>query len=176
MRTALVHDWLTGMRGGERVLEALCGLYPNADIFTLYHRRGSVSASIERHRIRTSFVQRLPLAGSHYRQYLPLFPMAVEQFDLDPVRSGDQFKPLRGQSDRPPGTREASLLLPFTDALCVGSVRYLLRAGAGWTLCKPLDLQACAGAAGAMGCVDRGARSPLRGDLRARCGPDPPIL
>jgi glycosyltransferase involved in cell wall biosynthesis len=84
MRTALVHDWLTGMRGGERVLEALCDLYPDADIFTLYHRRGSVSAKIERHRIRTSFVQRLPLAGSHYRQYLPLFPMAVEQFDLDP--------------------------------------------------------------------------------------------
>ena len=84
MRTALVHDWLTGMRGGERVLESLCGLYPDADIFTLYHRRGSVSASIERHRIRTSFVQRLPLASSYYRHYLPLFPMAVEQFDLDP--------------------------------------------------------------------------------------------
>lgn len=84
MRTALIHDWLTGMRGGERVLEALCGLYPDADLFTLYHRRGSVSACIERHHITTSFVQRLPLAGSYYRQYLPLFPMAVEQFDLDP--------------------------------------------------------------------------------------------
>jgi glycosyltransferase involved in cell wall biosynthesis len=83
MRTALIHDWLTGMRGGERVLEALCGLYPDADIFTLYHRRGSVSAGIERHRIRTSFVQRLPLASTYYRQYLPLFPMAIEQFDLD---------------------------------------------------------------------------------------------
>ena len=83
MRTALIHDWLTGMRGGERVLEALCGLYPDADIFTLYHRRGSVSKVIERHRIRTSFVQRLPLASTHYRQYLPLFPMAIEQFDLD---------------------------------------------------------------------------------------------
>jgi glycosyltransferase involved in cell wall biosynthesis len=83
MRTALVHDWLTGMRGGERVLESLCGLYPEADIFTLYHRRGSVSASIEAHRITTSFVQRLPFAGSCYRHYLPLFPMAVEQFDLD---------------------------------------------------------------------------------------------
>ena len=83
MRAALIHDWLTGMRGGERVLEALCGLYPDADIFTLYHRRGSVSAGIERHRIRTSFVQRLPLASTHYRQYLPLFPIAIEQFDLD---------------------------------------------------------------------------------------------
>ena len=83
MKTALIHDWLTGMRGGERVLDVLCGLYPDADIFTLYHRRGSVSASIERHRITTSFVQRLPLADTHYRRYLPLFPMAVEQFDLD---------------------------------------------------------------------------------------------
>ena len=83
MTTALVHDWLTGMRGGERVLESLCGLYPDADIFTLFHRRGAVSATIERHPIRTSFVQRLPLAASYYRHYLPLFPMAVEQFDLD---------------------------------------------------------------------------------------------
>jgi glycosyltransferase involved in cell wall biosynthesis len=83
MRTALIHDWLTGMRGGERVLEALCELHPDADIFTLYHRRGSVSPAIERHRITSSFIQRLPLAAAYYRQYLPLFPLAVEQFDLD---------------------------------------------------------------------------------------------
>ena len=72
------------MRGGERVLEALCELHPDADIFTLCHVRGSVSAAIERHRIETSFVQRLPLASAYYRQYLPLFPLAIEQFDLDP--------------------------------------------------------------------------------------------
>jgi glycosyltransferase involved in cell wall biosynthesis len=83
-RVALVHDWLTGMRGGEKVLEVLCELFPDADIFTLIHRRGSVSPAIERHRITTSFVQRLPMAARHYRRYLPLFPMAVEQFDLDP--------------------------------------------------------------------------------------------
>jgi glycosyltransferase involved in cell wall biosynthesis len=71
------------MRGGEKVLEVLCELHPGADIFTLYHRRGSVSATIERHRITTSFVQRLPLARARYRQYLPLFPLAIEQFDLD---------------------------------------------------------------------------------------------
>ena len=82
MRTVLVHDWLTGMRGGERVLESLCELYPDADIFTLYHRRGSVSAGIERHPITTSFVQRLPLARAYYRQYLPLFPLAIERLDL----------------------------------------------------------------------------------------------
>jgi glycosyltransferase involved in cell wall biosynthesis len=82
MNVALVHDWLTGMRGGERVLEALCALYPDADLFTLFHRRGSVSATIERRHINTSFVQHLPLADSHYRYYLPLFPAAVKRFDL----------------------------------------------------------------------------------------------
>jgi glycosyltransferase involved in cell wall biosynthesis len=84
MRTALIHDWLTGMRGGERVLEALCDLYPDADLFTLYHHTGTVSPAIERHRIHTSFIQRMPLAASHYRSYLPLFPFAIERFDLDP--------------------------------------------------------------------------------------------
>jgi glycosyltransferase involved in cell wall biosynthesis len=84
VRVALIHDWLTGMRGGEKVLEVLCGLYPRADIFTLFHQRGSVSPLIERHRIETSLVQWLPLARTHYRRYLPLFPFAIEQFDLDP--------------------------------------------------------------------------------------------
>jgi hypothetical protein len=62
MRVALVHDWLTGMRGGEKVLEAIAGIYPQADIFTLVHVRGSVSPLIESRRIRTSFIQRLPAA------------------------------------------------------------------------------------------------------------------
>ena len=83
MRTALVHDWLTGMRGGEKVLEVLCELFPDADLFTLVHRRGTVSAAIEGRRVKTSFVQRLPLASTRYRSYLPLFPFAIEQFDLD---------------------------------------------------------------------------------------------
>jgi glycosyltransferase involved in cell wall biosynthesis len=80
---ALTHDWLTGMRGGEKVLEGLCELFPHADIFTLFHAKGSVSDTIERHRISTSLVQHLPFARSHYRRYLPLFPTAIEQFDLD---------------------------------------------------------------------------------------------
>ena len=82
-RVALVHDWLTGMRGGEKVLEAICGLFPDAPIYTLVHVKGSVSPAIERHRIETSWVQRLPRASRWYRQYLPLFPAAVEMFDLD---------------------------------------------------------------------------------------------
>ena len=83
MRVALVHDWLTGMRGGERVLEVLCELFPAADLFTLVHVPGSVSATIERHGPRTSFIQRLPLASRLYRYYLPLFPRAVERFRFD---------------------------------------------------------------------------------------------
>jgi glycosyltransferase involved in cell wall biosynthesis len=71
------------MRGGEKVLAAIAELYPAAPIFSLLHARGSVSPDIERHAVRTSFVQRLPTATRHYRQLLPLFPAAVELFDLD---------------------------------------------------------------------------------------------
>ncbi len=60
MQVALVHDWLTGMRGGEKCLEVFCELFPAADLFTLVHVAGSVSATIERHRIVTSLLQHLP--------------------------------------------------------------------------------------------------------------------
>ena len=78
-----MHDWLTGMRGGEITLEAILELVPGARLFTLLHTPGSVTARIESHRPRTSLVQHLPFAATHYRQYLPLFPGAVEMFDLD---------------------------------------------------------------------------------------------
>ena len=81
-RIAIVHDWLTGMRGGERCLEVFCELFPEADLFTLLHRRKTISEVIERMRIRTSFIQHLPLAACFYRYYLPLFPLAVERFDF----------------------------------------------------------------------------------------------
>jgi glycosyltransferase involved in cell wall biosynthesis len=83
MRVALIHNWLTGMRGGERVLEALCELFPDADLFTLMHVRGSTSSFIEKRRVTTSPIQWLPMADRLYRQYLPLFPAAIEHFDLD---------------------------------------------------------------------------------------------
>jgi glycosyltransferase involved in cell wall biosynthesis len=82
VNVALVHDWLTGMRGGERCLEVFCELFPEAPIFTLLHAPGSVSPIIERRHIRTSFIQRLPDAERRYRHYLPLFPAAVRRFDL----------------------------------------------------------------------------------------------
>ena len=81
-RVALVHDWLTGMRGGERCLEVFCELFPEADLYTLLHVPGSVSPVIEARRVVTSFIQRLPRAERRYRHYLPLFPAAVRAFDL----------------------------------------------------------------------------------------------
>jgi glycosyltransferase involved in cell wall biosynthesis len=82
-RVAIVHDWLTGMRGGEKVLEAICELYPEATLYTLVRVPGTLSPSLERRAIRTSLVQRLPWPGRLYRHYLPLYPAAVEMFDLD---------------------------------------------------------------------------------------------
>jgi glycosyltransferase involved in cell wall biosynthesis len=82
MKVALIHYWLVTMRGGERVLEELCGLYPNADIFTHVVRPDKISDTIKSHRITTSFIARLPFATSQYQKYLPLMPMALEQFDL----------------------------------------------------------------------------------------------
>lgn len=82
MRVALVHDWLTGMRGGEKVLDVLCELYPEADIFTLIHEPGRLNARIEGHRITTSVLQRFPALKRRYRHCLPLFPALIERFDF----------------------------------------------------------------------------------------------
>ncbi|HSL72609.1 MAG TPA: glycosyltransferase, partial [Longimicrobiales bacterium] len=82
MRVALVHDWLTGMRGGERVLERLIQLFPSAELFTLVHIPGAVSPTIEARPIHASWLNRMPRIARTYRYYLPLMPRAVEQFDL----------------------------------------------------------------------------------------------
>ena len=79
---ALVHDWLTGMRGGERCLEVFCELFPSADLFTLLQVPGSVSPVIENRRIVTSFLQQIPGASRRYRHLLPLFPAAIRGLDL----------------------------------------------------------------------------------------------
>ena len=82
MRVAIIHDWLTGMRGGERCLEVFCEIFPQADLYTLLHIPGSVSPLIEQMPIKTSFIQKLPFSKRGYRKYLPLFPMAVERLNL----------------------------------------------------------------------------------------------
>jgi len=81
MKVALVHDWLTGMRGRERCLEVFCELFPDATIYTSLNVRGSVSTNIEKHAVHTSFIQRLPFLATRYPYYLLLFPFAVETFD-----------------------------------------------------------------------------------------------
>jgi glycosyltransferase involved in cell wall biosynthesis len=82
LKVALVHDWLTGMRGGEKCLEVFCEIFPQADIYTLVHNKGSVSPAIENHPIKTSWIQRLPLVDRKYRHYLPFFPWAIRGFSL----------------------------------------------------------------------------------------------
>lgn len=83
MRIALVHDWLTGMRGGERVLDVLAAMFPDADLYTLIHVPGSTSPAIERLRLHTSLLSRLPGIARHYRKLLPLFPAAITRFRLE---------------------------------------------------------------------------------------------
>jgi len=82
LRIALVHDWLTGMRGGEKVLETLCEIYPEADIYTLIWNKGSVSEKIEKHKIYTSILQKFPFSSKRYRYYLPIMPKLIESFYL----------------------------------------------------------------------------------------------
>ena len=81
-KVAIVHYWLVGMRGGERVLESLCRMFPAADIFTHVADVDQLSDTIRRHRITQTFVGRLPFAKRWYRHYLPLMPMALEALDL----------------------------------------------------------------------------------------------
>jgi glycosyltransferase involved in cell wall biosynthesis len=85
LRVAIVHDWLVTYAGSERVLEQLVGLFPQADVFCLIdflpaHERGFLAGR----KVTTSFLQRLPLARSKYAAYVPLMPLAIEQFDLSP--------------------------------------------------------------------------------------------
>jgi len=82
LRVALVHDWLTGMRGGEKCLEVLAEMFPSADLHTLVHQRGTVTPVIEGRRLVESWIARLPGGRRHYRWYAPFFPLAIESFDL----------------------------------------------------------------------------------------------
>ena len=78
-RSAIIHYWLVGMRGGEKVVEALCRLLPDADIFTLFYEPEEVSSVIRARKVHASFLNPL---RKHYRSLLPLMPLALEAFDL----------------------------------------------------------------------------------------------
>lgn len=81
-KVALVHDWLTGQRGGEKVLEVFAEIFPDAPIYTLFHLPGSQREEIERRTIHTSFLQKMPFLRRKYRSYLLFYPLAVELFNL----------------------------------------------------------------------------------------------
>jgi glycosyltransferase involved in cell wall biosynthesis len=83
MKVALVHDWLTGMRGGEKCLEVFCEAFPDADLYTLIYYPDRMSRAINAMRIQTSWVNGFPGVRHYYRYCLPLFPKAIEQFKLD---------------------------------------------------------------------------------------------
>lgn len=82
MRVAIVHYWLVKMRGGEKVLEALCEMYPDADIYTHVLNPDGISSVIKKHKIFTTFINYLPLARRLYQSYLPLMPFALKRLDL----------------------------------------------------------------------------------------------
>lgn len=83
MKVAIIHYWLVNLRGGEKVLEALCELYPQADIFThIYRPEKFQNSVISKHKITTTFIAKLPCATKHYQLYLPLMPLALEELDL----------------------------------------------------------------------------------------------
>lgn len=131
MKVAIVHYWLVGMRGGERVVEELLTLYPDAVIITNVYDPTSVSERIRAAEVRETFVGHLPLAKTHYQKYLPLMPRALEQVDMaefDLVISSESG-PAKG-------------IIPRPDAIhlcyCHSPMRYLwdqyqtYRSSAGW--------------------------------------------
>jgi glycosyltransferase involved in cell wall biosynthesis len=82
LKVAIVHYWLVNMRGGEKVIEALLDIFPQAEIFTLVYDKSKISDKINAQKIHTSFIQKIPFGVSKYQHFFPLFPFAVEQFDL----------------------------------------------------------------------------------------------
>jgi glycosyltransferase involved in cell wall biosynthesis len=85
LRVALVHDWITGRRGGEKCLEVLCEAFPGATVHTLLHARGTGGPTIESMSIKTSALQMLPGAVKHYRSLLPLMPLAARGWRVGPA-------------------------------------------------------------------------------------------
>ena len=102
-RVTLVHDWLLGMRGGERVLEELCRLFPDAPLHVFFHEPGAVSETIERHRIRTSPLDALPGARSIHRWMLPLLPLVAERTRVESCDVLISTSHCVARAVRPPG-------------------------------------------------------------------------
>ncbi len=82
MRVAIIHYWIVAERGGEKVVRALCDLFPDAVIYTHVADRALAARLYPGHEIRTTFIARLPFAQKQYQRYLPLMPLALEELDL----------------------------------------------------------------------------------------------
>jgi glycosyltransferase involved in cell wall biosynthesis len=81
-KIAIIHDWLNGMRGGEKVLEEMLAIYPDADIFTLFYEPAAVSPLIRSKKVSVSRLNGNFWVRRHYQHFLPWFPRHVEAFDL----------------------------------------------------------------------------------------------
>jgi glycosyltransferase involved in cell wall biosynthesis len=88
MKTAIVHDWLVGMRGGERCLEVIASIFPGADIFTLFYDPSGISESINRHRVVPSHLNKLPGVDGYYRHLLPFYGFGVSDLGRKIERLG----------------------------------------------------------------------------------------
>lgn len=82
LKVAIIHYWLINMRGGEKVLESLCEIYPHADIYTHVYDPNNISLTIKKHQIKTTFIQALPNSRRWYQNYLPLMPFALWLLNL----------------------------------------------------------------------------------------------
>ncbi|MCH2165774.1 MAG: glycosyltransferase [Marinovum sp.] len=131
MKVAIVHYWLVGMRGGEKVIEQLLDVFPDAVIITHVYDPSSVSDQIRAAEVRETFIGRLPGAKKHYQKYLPLMPHALEQVDMQ------EFDLIISSESGP-----AKGIIPRPDAVhlcyCHSPMRYIwdhyhiYKAGAGW--------------------------------------------
>lgn len=109
LRVQLCHDWLSGMRGGERVLEILCRRFPGAPIYTLLSNPAAISKTITAHPIHTSWMQKLPHISRTYRRYLPIFPAAIGSLRPPPADLIISTSHCIAKSIKPrPGTRHIS--------------------------------------------------------------------
>ena len=131
MRVAIIHYWLVGMRGGERVLEQLCLMFPQADIYTHVADPSKLSPLLRRHKITETFIGRLPGAKKHYQKYLALMPRALESLDLSGYDLVISSESGAGQGRDPAARHAACLLLPFAHALYLGPVSRLSRRAVG---------------------------------------------
>lgn len=138
-RVVLIHDWLTGMRGGEKVLEFFCRRWPEAPLYTLLHRRGSVSSTIADRPLYTTWLDWLPRVHRYYRYLLPLMPRAVRWMlpECDLVLSTSHCV-AKGVSP-PPGTPHVCYCLTPMRYAWHMRRQYGWRGLKGWAADKLLD-------------------------------------